>query len=100
MTAHALSSTTNPIEGLCAVIDRAYNYSDALRAVISAFCRPSPQLPQLRDALHRCSQLLRILLPLGIPSLLETFDTTRGWCRPAGHCNQEGQEERRHRHFP
>lgn len=32
MTAHALSSTANLIDGLCAVIDRAYSM-DALRAI-------------------------------------------------------------------
>jgi len=32
MTAHALSSTPNPTEGLCAVIDRAYSNRSSLKS--------------------------------------------------------------------
>jgi hypothetical protein len=34
MTAHALSSTPNPTEGLCAVTDGAYNYLVAVEGAI------------------------------------------------------------------
>ena len=35
MTAHDLSGAYKQIEGLCAVIDRAYSCTDALRATFS-----------------------------------------------------------------